>query len=166
VIVLAIPRPSAADWRPLHAAEIAQLSDGLWDALTQAGAVPKLQPRAHPAAFVAAIWRGARPIMAVGDTVWWPDAAESFADTIHMSVLQHELQHVLDYAEGRLSVLGYLLNPRNWFYRYDLSRVETWQALGAEQRASLAEHLWRFERSGDLLQVQRIRALIPWGGPP
>ena len=103
--------------------------------------------------------------MAVGDTVWWPDAAENFAGTIQMSVLQHELQHILDYAEGRLSVLGYLVNPRNWFYRYDLFRVRTWEAFGAEQRASLAEHLWRFERSGDVHQAQRVRALIPWARP-
>jgi hypothetical protein len=76
-----------------------------------------------------------------------------------MATLQHELQHVLDFSTGRLSGLGYLLNPRNWTYR--LPDDWDWRRLGAEQRAVLAERLWRAEQelSHDLAAV---RDAIPW----
>ena len=80
-----------------------------------------------------------------------------------MAVLQHELRHLLDYAEGRLSVIGYLFDPRHWGYGYDLTRPLVWNRLGAEQRASLAEDLWCCERGyGSASALQIIRELIPW----
>ena len=80
-----------------------------------------------------------------------------------MAVLQHELQHILDFAEGRLTVLGYLLLPRNWRYRWELSDRLSWDRLGAEQRASMAEALWRAERSQTNGEVAAtLRQIIPW----
>ncbi|MGH6987353.1 MAG: hypothetical protein ACRED9_11015 [Caulobacteraceae bacterium] len=148
--------------RTLTPAEWRELSDGLAAALDRAMVHPRIQARAHPAAHIAALWRGSTPIMAVRRTLWWPNAAEDFAGSPSMAVLQHELQHLLDYAEGRLSVGRYLLRPRNWTYDYDLSEALDWDALGAEQRASLAEVLWRCERRGDAVMVARLRSLIPW----
>ncbi|MGH6991916.1 MAG: hypothetical protein ACRED8_07435, partial [Caulobacteraceae bacterium] len=149
----------------LTSAEWRELSDGLAVALNRAEVHPRIRGRAHPAAHIAALWRGSTPIMAVGRTLWWPNAAGDFAGTPSMAVLQHELQHLLDYAEGRLSVAGYLLRPRNWTYDFDLSSALDWNALGAEQRASLAEALWRSERNGDAVTVARLRSLIPWARP-
>ena len=82
-----------------------------------------------------------------------------------MAVLQHELQHVLDFAEGRLSVAGYLLLPHNWSYRWDLSHGLCWDRLGAEQRASMAEALWCAERASTSAEVAAaLREVIPWAG--
>ena len=80
-----------------------------------------------------------------------------------MAVLQHELQHVLDFAERHLSVAGYLLLPHNWSYRWDLSHGLCWDQLGAEQRASMAEALWRAERASACGKAAAaLREIIPW----
>jgi hypothetical protein len=149
--------------RELSPGERAELSDGLIEALSAAGVTPMVDERPHPAAFLARLRFGSLPIMAVGRTVWWPNARRDFAGTGDMAVLQHELQHILDFAEGRLTVLGYLLLPRNWGYRWELSGRLSWDRLGAEQRASVAESLWRAERSPTQTEVAaKLRAVIPW----
>ncbi len=149
--------------RTLTPAEWADLSEGLGRALSAASATPLLDARAHPAAYLARLRFGCLPIMAIGRTIWWPNARPDLAGTGEMAVLQHELQHVLDFAERRLSVAGYLLLPHNWSYRWDLSDGLSWDRLGAEQRASMAEALWRAERaSASFGAVAALRAVIPW----
>jgi hypothetical protein len=60
-------------------------------------------------------------------------------------------------------VAGYLLLPRNWSYRWRLSEGLRWERLGAEQRASVAEALWRAERSPDQADAATaLRRVIPW----
>jgi hypothetical protein len=77
-------------------------------------------------------------------------------------VLQHELQHLLDFADGSLTPLGYLLLPRNWTYRWNLADLE-WRRLGAEQRASIVEMLWRAEHvPGGDVAAMTLRKVIPW----
>ena len=49
--------------------------------------------------------------------------------------------------------------------RAGMSDRESWRKLGAEQRASVAEALWRAERSGESAVVDRLRAVIPWARP-
>jgi hypothetical protein len=130
-----------------------------------AGVTPLIVPRPHHVAHLARVRFGSLPIMAVGQTIWWPNAAPDFAGTDATAVLQHELQHLLDYAEGRLSVARYVLYPRNWSYRWSLSEGLSWDRLGAEQRASMAEALWRAERSPASVELTAaLRAVIPWAG--
>jgi hypothetical protein len=149
--------------RELSSAECADLSDGLVSALSAARVRPLVDRRPHPAAFLARLRFGSLPIMAVGRTIWWPNARQDFAGTADMAVLQHELQHILDFADGRLTVLGYLLLPGNWRYHWELSERLSWHRLGAEQRASMAEALWRAERSATESEVAAtLRAIIPW----
>ena len=149
--------------RGLTSAELAGLSDGLVGALVSAGVTPAIDSRPHPAAHLARLRFGALPIMAVGRTIWWPGARPDFAGAGEMAVLQHELQHVLDFAEHRLTLPGYLLLPHNWRYRWKLSADLSWDRLGAEQRASVAEALWRAERSpGDSEVAAALRRIIPW----
>ncbi len=149
--------------RELSPAERAELSGGLVRALSAAGVTPMVEGRPHPAAFLARLRFGGLPIMAVGRTIWWPNARADFAGTPDMAVLQHELQHILDFAEGRLTILGYLLLPRNWTYRWALGDRLSWDRLGAEQRASMAEALWRAERSAaDNKALATLRTVIPW----
>jgi hypothetical protein len=106
---------------------------------------------------------GARPIVALGSTVWWPGAHPDFAGSPAMAILQHELQHVLEYAERKLGVLSYLLWPPNWSYHLVLAPGLRWERLGAEQRAMAAELLWHCEHSGgDHAQALLLRELIPW----
>lgn len=149
--------------RPLSEGEWSQLTRGLAAALREAKVEPRIIDGPHPAAFLGALRFGSVPIVVIGQTIWWPGAMSDFAGTRAMGVLQHELQHVLDYANGRLSVTGYLLNPRNWSYRWAAADLEEWDSLGAEQRASMAEALWRAENSsaGQAL-AERLRRRIPW----
>ena len=152
--------------RPLTPGERTGLSAGLGAALSAAGVAPLIDPRPHPAAFPARLRFGSLPIMAVGRTIWWPTAPPDLAASDDMAVLQHELQHILDFAEGRLTVAGYLLLPHNWTYRWNPDRPLEWGRLGAEQRASVAEALWRAERSPASAEAAgRLRQVIPWAQP-
>ena len=146
--------------RSLTESERKLLSPGLVAALDEAGAAPLIVPRAALLARLTYLWRGHVPILTRGRRIYWPGATADFSDAPNaMGVLQHELQHVLDFSTGRLSALGYLLNPKNWIYR--LPDDWDWRRLGAEQRAVLAERLWRAEQ-GLAHDLAEIRAVIPW----
>jgi hypothetical protein len=149
--------------RTLTSSEWAELSPGLGLALAAAAVTPMIDARPHPAAYLARLRFGGLPIMAVGRTIWWPNALPDFAGTPQMAVLQHELQHLLDFAEGGLSIAGYLLLPHNWTYRWAPDDRLRWDRLGAEQRASVAEALWRAERSpASAPLAASLRQVIPW----
>ena len=80
-----------------------------------------------------------------------------------MAVLQHELQHVLDYRLGWLTAARYLIHSRHWTYAWTLRPGAAWDDYGAEQRASIAEHLWRMERGlAPDDDLPALRRLIPW----
>ena len=81
-----------------------------------------------------------------------------------MAILQHELQHVLEFATGELSTWRYALIPRNWTYRYQLKPGSRWRDFGAEQRASIVEDYWRIERglNREAGRLEHYRTLIPW----
>jgi hypothetical protein len=146
--------------RALTDAERKLLSPGLVAALDAAGVEPLVVARAAWLARLTWLWRRYVPVLTRGRRIYWPGALADFSATPqHMAVLQHELQHVLDFSTGRLSSLGYLLNPKNWTYR--LPEDWSWHRLGAEQRAVLAEKLWRAEQglSHDRAEVRRV---IPW----
>ncbi|HWA63847.1 MAG TPA: hypothetical protein VG939_20900 [Caulobacteraceae bacterium] len=152
--------------RSLTAGERAALSPGLAEALDAAGAAPVLRDAAHPGARIAALWRGSVPILTRGDVIWWPGAPDDLSAPgleRAMAVLQHELQHVLDYRQGLLTGLGYLANPRNWIYGFDLGEGRAWAAWGAEQRASMAERLWLAERGlAHVAERAALASVIPW----
>lgn len=150
--------------RALTEAERKLLSPGLVAALAAAGAEPVIVPRAAWLAKLAWLWRGHVPILTRGRRIYWPDARDDFSSAPKaMAVLQHELQHVLDFSTGRLSALGYVLNPRNWTYRLPSPDLWDWRRLGAEQRAVLAEKLWRAEQGlGE--ELEACRSVIPWAG--
>lgn len=155
--------------RPLTPGERAALSDGLAQALDAAGAAPEIISAPSGLARVVAVWRGRAPIMALGERIFWPSAPEDCSRPgrePQMAVLQHELQHVLEFATGELGVVRYALNPRNWIYGYRLAPGRGWRAYGAEQRATIVEDLWRLERglkaAEDPGELERRRALIPW----
>jgi len=80
-----------------------------------------------------------------------------------MAALQHELHHVLEYATGELTAVGYLSQPRDWIYGVQLDAQTRWSELGAEQRATLAERLWLAERGLAFdADRKRLAAVIPW----
>lgn len=153
--------------RPLTQGEWAALSDGLADALDRAGARPRIISRASPLAYIAGLWRGSPPIMALGQTIWWRDAPQDLSAQgleRQMSVLQHELQHVLEFAARDLSFLGYALLPFNWTYAYTLRETTRWTSLGAEQRAQAVQDYWLAQRRlpQDREKIERLKQLIPW----
>jgi hypothetical protein len=152
--------------RVLTPGEWSELSPGLAAALEAAGVAPRIEDRPHFAARLVQ-WRfRSIPILALGQTIWWPRARADFAGTPHVAVLQHELQHLLDFADGRLTVAGYLALPHNWTYRWTLSERLDWRRLGAEQRASVAEALWQAESAGDSAVADALRGVIPWAQAP
>jgi len=140
------PMPRGAA-RSLTAGEIARLSPGLMASLGRTDASPSILNRTHPGARLAALWRGAPPILARPDLIFWPGALADYAQAPAdvFATLQHELQHLYDYATGELSSRGYLLNPSHWRYGYRMTAQSRWEDFGAEQRASIAEHLWLLE---------------------
>jgi hypothetical protein len=150
--------------RSLTAGERASLSPGLWEALLAAGAFPMIVASASPLARVSYLWRRHTPVLTLGDRIYWGRAPEDCSrQPAAMALLQHELQHVLDYATGRLTWAGYAVDPRNWSYALPSSDRWTWSRLGAEQRAVLAEQLWRAERASDPARIAQLRAVLPWG---
>ena len=163
--------------RPLTAGELARLSPGLAPALGARGVAPSLVNRTHPAARVAGLWRGAPPILASPRRIFWPGVLADFAAAAPevFATLQHELQHVLEYATGELSGLGYLTRPAHWRYAYELDEASRWSQFGAEQRASIAEHLWLLEQGrADLVRgvlswppapLRIYRRVVPWAAP-
>jgi hypothetical protein len=155
--------------RPLTDGEWTALSEGLAAALTRVGVQPHIVARPALGARIAALWRGgAPPILAWKQAVYWPGALEDFAAPgawREMALLQHELHHLWEYAVGDLTWLRYGLDPRNWRYRYRLTPHSRWSDFGAEQRASIAEHLLlidhgRMRADGD--DAERLRRLPPW----
>lgn len=153
--------------RSLTPGEWSSLTPGLAQALRAARSEPVIIARPAWAARVAALWRGGLPIMVIGRRIYWPGAPQDLSGPHSpraMAVLQHELQHVLEYALGQLSVARYVLAPRNWTYDYQLHAVSRWTDFGAEQRASIAEHLWLIERGlmSDAEAGRLHRQVIPW----
>ncbi len=163
--------------RALTPHERAGLSQGLVAALGAAGVEPRIIDRVHPAARIASLWHGCTPILARPGKVFWPgapaDAARAGPQA--MATLQHELQHVLEYAEGALTGPGYLIDPGNWRYHYDLMPGSAWSDFGAEQRASIAEHWWLIENGRTDLVERALRRpaasrlqyieVLPWVPP-
>lgn len=159
--------------RPLTAGEWSALSDGLAAALRAAGVDPRIVARPALGARIAALWRGGGPpILAWKRTLYWPGALADFAATgaeSSMALLQHELHHLWEYATGDLTWWGYGLDPGNWRYRYDLAPAARWSDFGAEQRASIAEHLWLIEhgrKAGRDSAADLRRRLLPWHPSP
>ena len=164
--------PGAA--RHLTPGERARLSPGLVIALGGAGVSPLLLNRTHPGAGIAGLWRGSPPILARPGRIFWPGALTDYAEAPAeaFATLQHELQHLLDYAIGALTSLGYLSSPADWRYQYRLSEASRWEDFGAEQRASIAEHLWLMEQGrSDLVRLAlaleppvlgQHRRVLPW----
>ena len=143
------------------------ISPGLAEALCKADVEPVIVARASVPALVAAVRWGRAPIMVLGRRIFWPGAMADFSQPWSdraLAVLQHELQHVLEFAAGELSTLGYLTQPRNWPYGYRIGPDSQWADFGAEQRASIAEHLWLIERRlmSDAAGGTHHRRVLPW----
>ena len=96
--------------------------------------------------------------------IFWPGAEPDLSRVgpAALATMQHELQHVLDYRTGRLTAARYLLDSREW--TYDVRDVgPNFNRLGAEQRATLVEHLWLAENGyRPTTEVADLRAIIPW----
>lgn len=154
--------------RPLTEREWSALSAGLAQALALARVRPLIIARPAIGARISRLWRGRTPVLAWRSRIYWPGATQDFSgEGRAMAVLQHELQHLLEYATGDLTVLGYALDPKNWTYAYRLGPEASWSDFGAEQRAQIVQDLWLVEHGladgkGDLALY---RNLPPWSRP-
>jgi hypothetical protein len=171
--------------RPMRAGAVRRLTEGEWRALSpglveaviRAGVRPRNHARAALLARLARIRFAGAPVMVIGARIHWPQALEDFSLPglePSMAVLQHEMQHVLEFASGQLSTFRYAFRPKNWRYRYELTARSRWRDFGAEQRASIAEHYWLLERGFEEAVERAIsrrpaplavyRRVLPWGG--
>jgi hypothetical protein len=152
--------------RGLTDRERARLSPGLLNALAEAGVEPVIAARPAWLARAASLWRRHVPVLTLPGQIYWPDAWDDFSPSNgQMAVLQHELQHLLEFGSGALTPLRYLLKPHNWRYGYHLFPGCAWADFGAEQRARLVEHWWWIEqglRDSLLDPPEDYRRLIPW----
>jgi len=149
--------------RPLTVEEQGALSPGLLQALEGAGVRPSIVARPAIGARIASLWRGSVPILAWYGRIFWPGAlADMSLDPRRMAVLQHELQHVLEYATGELGPLRYGFSPRNWRYGYEADPNADWVRFGAEQRAQIVEDLWLVERGLKAGAIDWYRRIVPW----
>ncbi len=153
--------------RPLTDGEWRGLSSGFADALRASGAAPLIVSMAHPGARIARLWRGGpAPVLTRFDKIHWPKAPADLsaaASPATMGVLQHELQHVLDYRTRRMTTMRYALSPSEWKYDFELEDIGDFERLGAEQRASVVEALWLSENGyRPRSQIAALRASIPW----
>ena len=163
------PMPFGAK-RALTAGEWSAISPGLLKALRRKGVEPEIVARASIPALLAAVRWGRAPIMVIGRRIFWPGAVDDLSQPWSdpaLAVLQHELQHVLEFATGELSALRYIAAPRNWLYGYRLGPDSQWADFGAEQRASIAEHHWLIERRLmlDPAGGAHHRRVLPWMNP-
>jgi len=164
---LGVRRPmDAGQSRTLTYGEWASLSTGLAEALRWADCTPTIVAGPALGARIARLWRRSVPVMVWRNCIYWPGALEDFSapgDERSMALLQHELQHVLEFASGQLTAARYALNPKNWRYRYRLDAHSRWLQFGAEQRASIVEHLWLIERGlAGTGASEHHRRVIPW----
>ena len=150
--------------RGLTEAERRALNSGLLAALTRAKAEPRIVARASVLASISGLWRGHIPVLTTRRRLFWPGALIDFSShPALMATLQHELQHVLEFATGELTYREYLLKPRNWRYVYRLELGKGFWDYGAEQRASMAEHLWLAENGHrPASEGAALRLTIPW----
>ena len=149
--------------RRLTLPEEAALSPGLLGALAEARVAPTIVARPAIGARVAGLWRGSVPVLAWYGRIFWPGALTDVSlDPRRMALLQHELQHVLEYATGELGPIRYGLNPRNWRYAYDALDGVEWARFGAEQRAQIVEDLWLVERGLKSGSIDWYRRVVPW----
>jgi hypothetical protein len=150
--------------RGLTEAELAGLNPGLVSALGRAAVQARIVSRASLLASISGLWRGQIPIITLKRRIYWPGAMPCFSGHVeHMATLQHELQHMLEFATGELSLRSYVLNPANWRYGYELELGKGFWDYGAEQRASMAGDLWWAENGhATASEGAALKLTIPW----
>ena len=131
---------TGADARALMAREIALVPEPLRDALDLSRV--RLIDRAHNPFALG-------KILVRGNDIYWPRTPRDFtsASVAMQSLLIHELAHVLQYATGRLTALGYLTRPENWRYRYEVREGAQFDDYTVEAQADLVQD-WFLMRRG------------------
>jgi hypothetical protein len=127
------------DKRSLTPAERAALPQGLVAALPD-GIV--LVNAHHPLSHLSRIFRGFAVILVRNKTIYWPGLIDDMScDPAHLSLLAHELTHVLQYQAGMTlwryiwrDVIGNLGR-----YSYRLETGKPFDAYAFEQQAAMVE---------------------------
>ncbi len=88
-------------------------------------------------------------ILCRGPDLYWQNAPLDFTrePLILQSLLVHELCHVWQYETGRLTALGYLIDPRNWRYSYRVKQNANFDDYPTEKQADLLQD-WFLVNSG------------------
>ncbi|WP_443748165.1 hypothetical protein [Asticcacaulis solisilvae] len=125
--------------RALTPAERAALPQGLVAALPD-GIV--LVNAHHPLSHLSRIFRGFAVILVRHKTIYWPGLiGDMSSDPAHLSLLAHELMHVLQYQAG-MTVWRYVLRDvigNLGGYTYKLETGKPFDAYAYEQQAAMVE---------------------------
>ena len=80
-------------------------------------------------------------ILTRNDKIYWPNCPDDFTKTHHnlQALLMHELCHVWQYHTGRLSAVGYVINPRRWSYEYNFDIKKKFDDYPTEKQADLLQ---------------------------
>lgn len=125
--------------RSLTLAERAALPQGLVAALPDG---VRLVNAHHPLSHLSRIFRGYAVILVRNKTIFWPGLIDDMAsDPAHLSLLAHELTHVMQYQAGMTlwryiwrDVIGNLCR-----YHYKLAAGKPFDAYAYEQQAAMVE---------------------------
>ena len=88
-------------------------------------------------------------ILCRGPKLYWQNHPADFTreGLLIQSLLVHELCHVWQYETGRLTAARYLIDPRNWFYAYDVRENAAFDDYPTEKQADLLQD-WFLVNSG------------------
>ena len=156
--------PMSASSRHLTKAEITRLPAGF----TQSFDISAVQliDRAHnPFARNKIVCRGPR--------LYWQNYPEDFTRTTRLiqSLLVHELCHVWQYETGRLTALGYLIDPRNWHYSYRVKDGADFDDYPTEKQADLLQDWFlansgvtplRYDQDGPIPTKEWLNNIVPF----
>jgi len=94
------------------------------------------------------IFVGDNTVLTRNNKIYWPNCPDNFtkAGQANQSLLMHELCHVWQYHTGRLSAVGYIINPKRWKYEYTFDPKKTFDDYPTEKQADLLEDWYRLNK--------------------
>jgi len=114
-----------------------------------------------------------RKILVRHNKVYWPNCPANFSqESVELqSLLMHELCHIWQYHTARLTALSYLLQPKNWAYKYSFDPAKSFDDYPIEKQADLMQDWYclnlgaapqRFAHGSHPPNLLEINAVIPF----
>jgi len=112
-------------------------------------------------------------IVARGYDLYWKDYPADFTrqPLSERALLMHELCHVWQYKEGRLTAWSYLTRPKNWAYGYEFDPHKNFGDYAIEKQADLLQDWYnmnhgtvphRRRQGSPVPSLAQINAVVPF----